>query len=155
MVPLSQQDVSRWSYSRIEYAQVLMERAQRIGRSGPYQVMAAIQLTHTRRAFDGVVDWSAVLRLYDVLLALRPSPMVALGRALALAQVQGVEAGLKALDGLPAERLALARPWHVARADLLAKAGQRDEARAALDAALALGPPRAERLWLEARRAAL
>ncbi|WP_285709484.1 RNA polymerase sigma factor [Erythrobacter oryzae] len=155
MVPLSQQDVARWSYSRIEYAQLLMDRAQRIGRSGPYQVMAAIQLTHTRRAFDGVVDWSAVLRLYDVLMVLRPSPMVALSRALALAQVQGPEAGLAALDALPAERLALVRPWHVARADLLARCGRPEEARAALDAALALGPPRAERLWLEARRAAL
>lgn len=155
MVPLSQQDVTRWSYSRIEFAQVLMERAQRLGRSGPYQVMAAIQLSHTRRAFDGVVDWRAVLRLYDVLLALRPSPMVALGRALALAQVEGAGAGLAALDALPAGRLALARPWHVARADLLAKAGRGEEARAALDAALALDPPRAERLWLERRRADL
>lgn len=155
MVPLSQQDVTRWSYSRIEYAQGLMERAQRIGRSGPYQVMAAIQLTHTRRAFEGVVDWTAVLRLYDVLLVLRPSPMVALSRALALAQVEGAEAGLAALDALPADRLALARPWHVARADLLAKAGRPEEAAAALDAALALGPPRAERLWLEQRRAGL
>lgn len=155
MVPLSQQDTTRWSYSRIEYAQVLMDRAQRIGRSGPYQIMAAIQLTHTRRAFDGVVDWSAVLRLYDVLLALRPSPMVALSRALALAQVEGAGAGLAALDALPAERLALARPFHVARADLLARCGRPAEARAALDAALALDPPRAERLWMEKRRAAL
>lgn len=155
MVPLSQQDVRHWSYSRIEYAQVLMDRAQRLGRSGPYQVMAAIQLSHTRRAFDGVVDWSAVLRLYDVLLALRPSPMVALSRALAVAQVEGAEAGLAVLDALPAERLALARPWHVARADLLAKAGRATEAGQALDKALALDPPRAERLWLERRRAML
>jgi len=155
MVPLSQQDVSRWDYARIERARALMEAAARAGRSGPCQVMAAIQLTHTRRAFDGVVDWRAVLRLYDVLLALRPSPMVTLSRALALAQVEGVEAGLDALDSLPAERLALARPFHVARADLLAKAGRTSEAVAALGAALALDPPRAERLWLEARRAAL
>lgn len=117
--------------------------------------MAAIQLAHTRRAFDGAVDWSAVLRLYDVLLHLRPSPMVALSRALALAQVEGAEAGLAVLDRLPAQRLALARPFHVARADLLARAGRAGEAAAALDAALALDPPRAERLWLERRRAAL
>lgn len=155
MVPLSQQDTRRWNRSRIELAQSFMVRAERIGRSGPCQVMAAIQLTHTRPAFDGAVDWSAVLRLYDVLLALRPSPMVALSRALALAQVEGVEAGLAALDALPADRLALARPFHVARADLLAKAGRTGEAGAALDAALALGPPRAERLWLERRRAGL
>jgi len=102
-----------------------------------------------------LTDWGAVLRLYDVLLALRPSPMVALSRALALAQVEGAEAGLAALEALPAERLALARPWHATRADLLARVGRRAEARAALDAALTLGPPRAERLWLERQRAAL
>ncbi|ASJ92611.1 RNA polymerase subunit sigma-24 [Porphyrobacter sp. CACIAM 03H1] len=155
MVPLSQQDTGRWNRSRIELAQTFMVRAGRLGRSGPYQVMAAIQLTHARRAFDGVVDWHAVLRLYDVLVVLRPSPMVAVNRALALAQVEGAEAGLAALAALPADRLALARPFHVARADLLAKAGRAGEAVAALDAALALDPPRAERLWLEKWRAGL
>lgn len=155
MVPLSQQDMGQWDVARIERARELMERASTLAQSGPYQVMAAIQLAHARRAYDGVTDWQAVLRLYDVLLALRPSPMVALSRALALAQTQGVEAGLEALGLLPAERLALARPWHVARADLLSKAGRAGEAAAALDAALGLSPPRAERLWLEARRAAL
>jgi RNA polymerase sigma-70 factor (ECF subfamily) len=155
MVPLSQQDAAQWDYARIEQARRLMDRAAQAGRSGPYQVMAAIQLCHARRAFDAAVDWGAVLRLYDVLLSLRPSPMVALSRALALAQVEGAAAGLAAVDALPAERLALARPFHAARADLLARAGRATEAAAALDAALALDPPRAERLWLEARRAAL
>jgi RNA polymerase sigma-70 factor (ECF subfamily) len=155
MVPLSQQDVAKWDYTRIAQARAMMDAAARAERSGPYQVMAAIQLTHARRAFDGAVDWGAALTLYDVLLTLRPSPMVALSRALALAQVAGAEAGLAALDTLPAERLALARPFHAARADLLAKAGRASEAIAALDAALALGPPRAERLWLEARRVSL
>lgn len=155
MVPLSQQDARRWDFARIKQARGLMDRAATLGRSGPCQVVAAIQLSHARRAFDGAVDWGAVLRLYDVLLALRPSPMVALSRALALAQVEGAGEGLAAIAALPAERLALARPYHAARADLLARAGQRDEACAALDAALALAPPRAERLWLEARRAAL
>ena len=96
MVPLSQQDCSQWDLARIGRARELLEAAAKTARSGPYQVMAAIQLTHARRAFDGAVDWSAVLRLYDVLLALRPSPMVALSRALALAQVEGAEAGLGA-----------------------------------------------------------
>jgi RNA polymerase sigma-70 factor, ECF subfamily len=155
MVPLSRQDVAKWDYARIAQARAMMDAAARAGRSGPYQVMAAIQLTHARRAFDGVTDWAAVLALYEVLLALRPSPMVALSRALALAQVEGAGAGLAALEALPAERLALARPFHAARADLLAKVGRASEAVAALDAALALAPPRAERLWLEARRAGL
>lgn len=155
MVPLSQQDPARWDRARIAQARALMERAAKAGRSGPCQIMAAIQLAHARRAFDGAVDWAAVLRLYDALLALRPSPMVALARALALAQVDGAEAGLAALDALPAERLALARPWHVARADLLARCDRPAEARGALDAALALDPPRAERLWLNRWRAGL
>jgi RNA polymerase sigma-70 factor (ECF subfamily) len=155
MVPLSEQDVRQWDFARIAQARRLLEQAGARGRSGPYQVMAAIQLTHARRAFDGAVDWRAVLRLYEVLLALRPSPMVALSRALALAQVDGAEAGLAALAALPAERLALARPWHAARADLLARAGRGEEAREALATALALGPPRAERLWLERRQAGL
>lgn len=155
MVPLSQQDCARWDQARIGHARALLDAAAALRRSGPYQVMAAIQLTHARRAFGGVTDWGAVLRLYNVLLALRPSPMVALNRALALAQVAGVEAGLAALDALPAERLALARPYHAARADLLARAGRAEEAITALDAALALDPPRAEKLWLEARRSEL
>ena len=155
MVPLSQQDVALWDNARVTAARGLMDRAAALARSGPYQVMAAIQLTHARRAFDGELDCGAVLRLYDVLFALRPSPMVALSRALALAQVKGAEAALAALDALPAERLALARPYHVARADVLARAGRMAEAVAALDAALALEPPKAERLFLERRRAAL
>lgn len=155
MIPLSQQDAARWDMARIASAQALMERAARAQRSGPYQVMAAIQLAHTRRAFDGAVDWSAVLRLYDVLLALRPSPMVALSRALALARVEGAAAGLAAIDALPAERLSLARPFHAARADLLARLGRGGEADAAFAAALALNPPRAERLWLERQRRGL
>lgn len=155
MVPLSRQDCALWDFARIDKARALMEDAARAGRSGPCQVMAAIQLAHTLRGFDGRTDWVAVLRLYEVLLALRPSPMVALSRALALAEVEGAAAGLAALEALPAERLALARPFHAARAALLARVGRAGEAAKALDAALALGPPRAERLWLERQRAGL
>lgn len=155
MVPLSRQDPAQWHMGRIMQARALMDRAAQAGRSGPCQVMAAIQLTHARRAFDGVTDWTAVLALYDVLVLLRPNPMVGLSRALALAQVEGAEAGLAAIAALPAERLALARPFHLARADLLIKSGRPGEARTALDAALALGPPRAEALWLEGWRASL
>ncbi|MBI1401850.1 MAG: RNA polymerase subunit sigma-24 [Porphyrobacter sp.] len=155
MVPLSRQDPALWDFGRIAQARGLMEAAAALGASGPCQVMAAIQLTHARRAYGGRTDWDAVLRLYDALLVLRPSPMVALSRALALAEVEGAAAGLAAIEALPAERLALARPYHAARAELLARAGRAGEAAAALDAALALSPPRAERLWLERRRAGL
>ncbi|MEQ8412501.1 MAG: sigma factor-like helix-turn-helix DNA-binding protein [Erythrobacter sp.] len=155
MVPLSQQDPAFWDRAAIEEARVLLDRAAMAGRSGPRQVMAAIQLAHARRVYGGTTDWVAVLALYDALLALRPSPMAAIPRALALAEVEGAEAGLALLEELPAERLARARPFHVARSRLLARCGREAEALEALDAALATLPPRSERLWLERQRAAL
>lgn len=151
MVPLSQQDTAKWDMAGIGQARDWLDAAASHGASGPYQVMAAIQLTHARRVFDGRTDWQAVTRLYDVLLALRPGPVTALNRALALAKVEGADAGLAALDAIDGNRLANARPWHVAQADLLAKAGRGEEAAQALARALALDPPRAERLWLERR----
>ena len=155
MIPLSRQDPAQWDLAMIEQARAWLDAAAAVGRTGPYQVMAAIQLTHARRAFDGRVDWRAILTLYDALMMMRPGAMVAVSRALALAQVEGAGAGLAALEKIAPERLTLARPYHVARADLLAKVGRVAEARAALNAALALDPPRAERLFLEARRSAL
>ncbi|MFL0356404.1 RNA polymerase sigma factor [Erythrobacter sp. GH1-10] len=152
MIPLSQQDTRLWNFDAIERARRWLDSAAAIGRTGPYQVMAAIQLTHARRAFDGRTDWKAVLMLYNALMGMRPGPMVMLNRALALAEVEGPEAGLEALVGLPEHRLRSARPLHVARANLLARTGQRDAAAKALDCALALDPPRAERLFLERRR---
>lgn len=152
MIPLSKQDTSRWDLEAIEQARAWMDCAARLECSGPYQVMAAIQLTHARRAFDGQTDWDAILLLYDVLMQMRPGPMVALNRALALAEVEGVEPALEVLAGLPVERLRNARPLHVARAHLLARSGDHAAAGKALDEALALGPPQAERLFLERRR---
>ena len=155
MIPLSRQDPAQWDLAMIEQARAWLDAAAAVGLTGPYQVMAAIQLTHARRAFDGRTDWRAILTLYDALMMMRPGAMVAVSRALALAQVEGAGAGLAALEKIAPERLTLARPYHVARADLLAKVGRVAEARAALNAALTLDPPRAERLFLEARRSAL
>ena len=155
MIPLSRQDPAQWDLAMIEQSRAWLDAAAAVGLTGPYQVMAAIQLTHARRAFDGPVDWRAILTLYDALMMMRPGAMVAVSRALALAQVEGAGAGLAALEKISPERLTLARPYHVAQADLLAKVGRVAEARAALNAALALDPPRAERLFLEARRSAL
>jgi RNA polymerase sigma-70 factor (ECF subfamily) len=149
MVPLSEQDPHLWDRAAIERARQWLDQAAVLGHNGPYQVMAAIQLTHARRMFDGRTDWGAILRLYDVLAAMRPGPVVALNRAVALARVEGAEAGLAALDAIEAEKLQGARPYHAARAELLAQAGRGEEARRAYAAALALDPPRAERLFLE------
>ena len=149
MVPLSQQDIEFWDLGRIERARSWLDEAQKAERLGPYQVMASIQLTHARRVFGGPVDWTAILTLYDALMMVRPGPMVALNRALALAQVEGAEAGLDALEPLGDPGLAKTRPFHVARARLLEALGRDAEAREAVGQALLRDPPVAERLYLE------
>jgi RNA polymerase sigma-70 factor (ECF subfamily) len=155
MVPLSEQDPALWDYAAIERARRWLDQAAALGQSGPYQVMAAIQLTHARRGFDGRTDWGAIVRLYDALMVQRPGAVVALNRAAALAQAQGAAAGMAALEAVNAAELANARPYYAARAAMLAQAGCDKEALQAYDAALALDPPRAERLFLEQRRANL
>lgn len=151
MIPLSQQDCGFWNDALIASAADLMRRAAAAGQSGPYQVMAAIHLTHARRKVDERSDWRAVLRLYDLLLAMRPGAVVAINRAIALGRVEGPHAGLAALDALDAEALDRYRPWHAARAHCLAQTGERRQAAEAFRRALALNPPRAERLYLDAR----
>jgi len=152
MVPLSQQDTSQWDMARIERARVWLDTAQIAARPGPYQIMALIQLTHARRMFDGAVDWAAIVKLYDALQILRPGPMVALNRALALSEVEGAEAGLRELGELSGDTLLRARPFHVAKARLLERLGRGKEALAALDQALDRDPPAAERLYLQSWR---
>lgn len=153
MVPLSAQDVSRWDDRLIASAARRMAQAAAIGRSGPYQIMAAIHLTHARRKADRQTDWQAILRLYDVLIQMRPGAVVAINRAIALGRVAGAQAGLSALDALGEDAPGDYRPLHAARAHLLAQMGDRQGAAQAFARALALNPPRAERLYLEARLA--
>lgn len=155
MVPLSEQDTASWDFDAIERARALLDSAATYGRTGPYQLMAAIQLTHARRAFDGATDWAAILKLYDALALLRPGPVTALNRALALARVEGPQAALDAIEGLPVGKLENLRPYRAAKADLLARLERTDEAASAYRAVLELDPPRAERLFLEARLAEL
>ncbi|MEO0418002.1 MAG: DUF6596 domain-containing protein [Pseudomonadota bacterium] len=152
MVPLSQQDAALWDRARIERARVWMDAAQNTAKPGPYQVLAAIQLTHARRLFDGEVDWGAIAKLYDALMVLRPGPMVALNRALAVAEVDGPEVALARVEAIEAKGLENARPFHVARARLLERMGRGEDALAALDTALIRDPPDAERLYLESWR---
>lgn len=149
MIPLSEQDTARWDAALIATAARQMEAAAAIGRSGPYQIMAAIHLTHARRRDEGRTDWQAIIRLYDILLHARPGPVVTINRALAMAWGAGPQAALAALDTLDAVSLAGYRPWHAARAHLLAATGDTGAAAASYRAALALNPPRAERLYLE------
>jgi RNA polymerase sigma-70 factor (ECF subfamily) len=151
MIPLSEQDCTLWDDRLIGSAARLMRSAAAIGRSGPYQLMAAIHLTHARRKAEARTDWAAILKLYDLLSLLRPGPVTAINRAVALSKVEGAEAGLIALEMLGGDKLAGYRPWHAARAHLLARRGDPEGAAAAYRRALALNPARAERLFLEAK----
>jgi RNA polymerase sigma-70 factor, ECF subfamily len=156
MIPLSEQDVALWDSRLIAEAVVLMRRAAELGRSGPYQLMAAIHATHAARMETGRTAWRDVAVLYDVLLRVRPSAVAEVNRAVAVGEAETPEAGLAALAAVAGQdRLATWLPYQAARAGLYAKAGRDDEAAAALRAALALRPAPAERLFLERRLATL
>jgi RNA polymerase sigma-70 factor (ECF subfamily) len=152
MIPLSEQDVSLWDRRLIGEAAALMRRAAGIGRSGPYQLMAAIHATHAARLETGVTAWADVTRLYDMLLSVRPSAVAAVNRAVAVGEAETPEAGLAALAAVEGQaRLAGWLPYQAARAGLFAKAGRDAEAAEALRAALALSPAPAERMFLTHR----
>ena len=152
MIPLSEQDVSLWDGRLIGEAVVLMRRAAALGRSGPYQLMAAIHATHATRIETGVTAWSDIAKLYDILLSVRPSAVAEVNRAVAVGEAETPEAGLAALAAVTGqERLSAWLPYQAARAGLYAKAGRDAEAAQALRAALALNPAPAERMFLEHR----
>lgn len=147
MTPLSEQDPGLWRPDLIAEGARLLDRAADLGRPGPYQALAAVHAAHLRRRDGGPTPWADIARLYDVLDALRGDPPTRVNRAVALGEAYGPQAGLSALpdgDGLDGWL-----PYHAARAGLLERAGRREEAVAALNRALALAPPRAERLYLE------
>jgi RNA polymerase sigma-70 factor (ECF subfamily) len=150
LVLLRDQDRSRWDQARIAQASDLLERAARMGRPGSYQLQAAIVATHAEAPRYAATDWAAVIRLYDALLAREPTPVVALNRALALAELAGPQPALDAIDPL-AERLDSYHLYHAARGELLRRLGRHDEAHEADRRALARTDNPAERRLLEAR----
>jgi RNA polymerase sigma-70 factor (ECF subfamily) len=153
MVRLAEQDRTRWDAALIVEGHELVRACLRRNQPGPFQVQAAIAAVHAdaRRAED--TDWAQVVALYDQLLALRPDAIVALNRAVAIGELQGPDAGLGALDALDRAALDGYQPYHAARADLLARAGRRDDAVVAYERALALTTNWVERGFLENRRA--
>ncbi|HWK34883.1 RNA polymerase sigma factor [Sphingomonas sp.] len=156
MVPLSEQDPAGWDAALIAEGHELLQRALALGRPGWRTLQAMIHGEWcARRSLTEPPPWRAVLALYDALLTLRDDPIVRLNRAVALAEVAGPAEALEQVDALEAAGLAAFLPYHAVRADLLARLGLSDAARVAYDAALTLGPERAERTWLEARRAIL
>jgi RNA polymerase sigma-70 factor (ECF subfamily) len=153
MVPPEQQDVALWRRELIAEGARLLDRAAGFGRSGPRQILAAIHATHCGRAETGRTDWATIAALYDVLAQLRPHAATAVNRAVAVGEAHGAEAGLAELAKITGVEGWL--PYQAALAALSAKAGRPGDAATAYAAALALGPPPAERLYLEARRRSL
>jgi RNA polymerase sigma-70 factor (ECF subfamily) len=155
MVPLADQDRSRWDRAMIAEGHALVRACLRRDQPGPFQVQAAIAAVHADAATADATDWSQIVALYDLLLTIRPNAIVALNRALAVAALDGSLAGLAALDAIEAEVLADYQPYYAARADLLARAGRAADAVPAYDRAIELSGNPTERRFLEARRAAI
>ena len=153
MVPLAEQVVEEWDAVQIGQAARLLDRAAAMRRTGPRQVLAAIHAAHVSRLQTGVTPWREIATLYEALAVLRPGPISAVNRAVAIGHADGAQAGLAALEA--SERLEAWLPWQVARAWLSAQAGRPEAAKDAYRAALALGPAPAERLHLERRLAEL
>jgi RNA polymerase sigma-70 factor (ECF subfamily) len=120
---------------------------------GPFQLQAAIAAVHADAPTATATDWSQIVALYDQLFTQRPNAVVALNRAIAIGERDGAEAGLDALAQLDAATLDAYQPYHAARADLLARAGQPGDAHAAYDRAIALSTNPTERSFLERQRA--
>ena len=155
-VPLTDQDSALWDTPMIEEAEALLLRAGAMGAIGRYQLEAAVQSAHVVRRRTGRPDWVAIERLYDALSALPGSPVVAINRAIAVAETRGAAAGLAALDALADDaRLAEYQPYWAARAGLLARTGAVDEADQAYQLAIGLESDPAVRSFLQERRAAL
>ena len=164
LVLLPDQDRNRWDPELIAEGQALVRACLRRNQPGPYQIQAAINAVHSdapTAADTGELhqppprrtDWAQILALYDQLLAVAPTPVVALNRAVAQAEVEGPAAGLAAVDALAAD-LDRYHLFHSTRADLLSRLGRPAEAAAAYDAALALATNAAERDFLAGRAAA-
>ncbi|HZB49381.1 MAG TPA: RNA polymerase sigma factor [Mycobacteriales bacterium] len=152
LVLLPDQDRSRWDRALIAEGQAIVRACLRRNRPGPYQIQAAIAAVHSAAPRAADTDWGQVLALYDQLLAVTPTAVVALNRAVAVAERHGPAAGLADMDGLD---LAGYHLFHAARADLLFRLGRTGEARSAYERALELATNPAERAFLTGRLDAL
>jgi RNA polymerase sigma-70 factor (ECF subfamily) len=155
-VPLAEQDPGLWDADMIAAAEVLLYRAGALGAIGRYQLEGALQSAHVHRCRTGRANWAEVVKLYDALAALAGSPVVAINRALAIAELDGAGAALAAMPAVAEDaRLAEYQPYWAARAALLARTGANGEARRAYEIAIGLERDGAVRRFLQARQAAL
>jgi len=152
-VPLEEQDVDLWDLAMIDEAEALLHAANAGGPSGRYQIEAAIQSAHAIRRFTGTSDWAAIVALYDRLFALTASPVVALNRAAARAELEGPAAALSEIEALGADkRLTGYQPYWAARAHLAASLGRKADACEAFTLAIGLTADSAVRDYLRDRR---
>ncbi len=155
-IPLAEQDSELWDAQMIGEAESLLRQASTRGSIGRYQLEAALQSAHVYRCRTGHANWPEVVQLYDALLALAGSPVVAINRALALAELDGASAGLAALQAVATDaRLAEYQPYWAARAELLSKSGAHSEAHEAYEIAIGLERDPSVRRFLQQRQAAL
>jgi predicted RNA polymerase sigma factor len=155
-VPLADQDPALWDTQMIDEAEAILLRASALGSIGRYQLEAALQSAHVYRRRTGHPNWASVVQLYDALLTLSGSPVVAINRALAIAEINGAAAALDAMQELVGDaRLTEYQPYWAARAELLAKTGAREEARQAYEIAIGLERDPAVRRFLQQRQAVL
>lgn len=152
LVLLPDQDRSRWNRALISEGQSLVRVCLRRNAPGPYQVQAAINAVHADTADGAQTDWAQIVALYDHLMALAPTPVVALNRAVARAELDGPAVALAEIGRL---ELPEYQPYWVSRAELLLRAGRAPEARDAFDRALALTDNAVEHAHLTRRRAAV
>jgi RNA polymerase sigma-70 factor, ECF subfamily len=154
LVRLADQDRTRWNGELIAEGQAIVRASLRRNRPGPYQIQAAIQAVHSDASSIERTDWRQILALYDQLSAISPSPIVALNRAVAVAEVDGAESALALVEEFASD-LDRSHVFHAVRADLLERLGRNDEASGAYDVAIARTENGAERAFLERRRDAV
>jgi RNA polymerase sigma-70 factor, ECF subfamily len=155
LVTLREQDRSTWDAALIaEGHQLVRERLAKRQAPGRYQILAALAAVHTSAGHVRDTDWWQVVALYDQLVRIDPSPIVALNRAIAVAELDGLDVGLAVVESL-AEKLASYHAYHATRADLLRRLGREQEARAAYDQAIQLAANSAELAYLQRRRTEL
>lgn len=152
LVPLHEQDRGGWDRALIAEGHDLVRECLRANRPGQYQLLAAINAVHTDATAHADTDWGQIATLYDQLYAVSPTPVVALNRAIAVAELDGHEVALAEVDRL---QLTTYHAWHATRADLLRRLGRSADAREAYDAAVAATDNDAERAYLTRRRGSL
>ena len=151
-VPLSEQDYQKWSLPLMEEAERHLDEASSRGRTGRFQLEAAIQSVHAERARSGAIQWNAIMMFYEQLIRISPTLGTRTGYAAAVAEAKGAEPGLAALDGIDADAISAYQPYWAVRAHLLQRLGKTPEALDAFDRAIGLTEDPAVRQFLLQRR---